>query len=429
MRRATGALWLKLMLSQKSLLRFMLWTLALGGALGAITVLTGGGTTLWRVTATTILTAVCIGVMIPLLRLGDRQPLRTSSIIGLCIVPAQFLLVLGAIWDVPRLLFSAGLNDELVFTALYLLFCGPPAMIFARLRSFPTARIAANVGLVLTCVTLLFLIGGAWSDAASSLSGRISLEREFYETAGVWAGVGLLLVASLAQIHEFRSDATLAVLVRVVGVAASATTIVILTLAIWNDWSGDSTLVRYLLTAAALAAHGNICMLVPLAGIHQWLRIGAILSAVATGVSINVGYVGGSGLYFAGDFHERLTGASGVLAACLTLALAVVTAMNRRAARTPKQVGEVNEIVLFCPGCGRKRLLPVGESSCPECRLLFRISLEEPHCPQCDYLLFRTTSDRCPECGLQIDAGAAPGASARSILPTSSANERTECSP
>ncbi len=94
----------------------------------------------------------------------------------------------------------------------------------------------------------------------------------------------------------------------------------------------------------------------------------------------------------------RGIGASGILAGCGTLALVVLAVLNRQIDYEPGSK-EMLSLFLACPRCGKKQNLAIGESSCVACDLRISTRIEEPRCRKCGYLLYKLTSDRCPECG------------------------------
>ena len=59
-------------------------------------------------------------------------------------------------------------------------------------------------------------------------------------------------------------------------------------------------------------------------------------------------------------------------------------------------------LTLTCPRCESRQELPVGHSKCSKCGLRMNIEIEEEHCSKCGYVLYKLTSDRCPECGTPI---------------------------
>ncbi len=99
-----------------------------------------------------------------------------------------------------------------------------------------------------------------------------------------------------------------------------------------------------------------------------------------------------------GSFLWRGMGASGILAGCGTLALVVLAVLNRQIDYEPGSK-EMLSLFLACPRCGKKQNVAIGEASCVACDLRISTRIEEPRCRNCGYLLYKLTSDRCPECG------------------------------
>src|SRR5437899_1697784 len=80
----------------------MLWSLAAAAVLGAAAILTGGESTLWRVTGTTLITAGAAALLMPASILADKPHTRAAGLLGMAIVVGQFLLACGLIWNIAR---------------------------------------------------------------------------------------------------------------------------------------------------------------------------------------------------------------------------------------------------------------------------------------------------------------------------------------
>ena len=102
------------------------------------------------------------------------------------------------------------------------------------------------------------------------------------------------------------------------------------------------------------------------------------------------------------DYILRFAAATGIVAACGSLAMLVLVRFNRRVDVETFST-EVADVTLVCPRCSRKQAIPVGSSSCAACGLRFNLRVEEPRCPDCEYLLYGLTSNTCPECGATVE--------------------------
>ena len=115
------------------------------------------------------------------------------------------------------------------------------------------------------------------------------------------------------------------------------------------------------------------------------------------------------------EILERLTTAGSIVAGCGTMAMLVLMTLGRRG-EIDRRTAAVLSMTVVCPRCRRKHQAPIGSSACPGCGLKIRIGVEEPRCPSCDYLLYKLTSDRCPECGTpSIERRPAPFATMKSV--------------
>jgi len=194
---------------------------------------------------------------------------------------------------------------------------------------------------------------------------------------------------------------------RLIGVAAGGAAYAIVAYADVRHLHGDGRVVIYITAFAAVIAHANLMLQVPLRPSQMWLRWLTILAGVATGAfTCMTTYVKG-GDWNGGDlFIERVAGACGVLAGCGTLAMGVLARINRRylgSAATP--LSELREITLTCPLCRKKQTIPLNAPArCGGCNVQIQVKVEEPRCAVCGYSLMMLTSGVCPECGTPVPA-------------------------
>jgi hypothetical protein len=191
---------------------------------------------------------------------------------------------------------------------------------------------------------------------------------------------------------------------RWIGMVASLIATVVAVVAIWKHIDSGGGTFSVVVSVAAVVAHANLCLLVPLTAPQKWVRWVTILAAFATAALID-------GMLLADDYHrdfplgQNLAAATGIIASCGSLVLLVLARLNRHLDRVPV-LSEVREMTIVCPGCEKKQTVGVGDSACSTCNLKFHIRVEEPRCPNCDYVLFMLQSDRCPECGTPLRGGA-----------------------
>jgi hypothetical protein len=74
----------------------------------------------------------------------------------------------------------------------------------------------------------------------------------------------------------------------------------------------------------------------------------------------------------------RISLAAGILASTGTLAILILTRLNRPSKKATVPAGKITSIDLCCPRCRAMITLPLGQSACPHCRLLVSLAIELP---------------------------------------------------
>jgi hypothetical protein len=368
----------------------MLWALAVAAALGALSMVLFPYEVAGRIVGPALVMAAAAGLLIPMDMLAGRPAQRWAGFLGMGFVLAQSLLGLILIWDIPRLLGNP-YDERLFLTMLWLFCCVPPAMVCLLCVGLPSGRVAAWTGTGIAGLVFLLLMLGTWIRGGAGVFYR---GWDLEESAGVIAGFGFLATLSLIGAGTDRRHW------RFAGVLASVLGAAIAVYAIVRALHSDSGILVHLIAVAAVIAHANLCESLPLHGVQRWVGRGTIVMAAITAMLLDVMAVYQVDL--GGDWMARLAGATGILASCGTLAMAVMAAINRKIERPAIVFQSVQNFTVICPLCGLKQTLPAGQASCAKCRLVIRTQFEEPRCPKCDYSLIMLTSGQCPECGTPV---------------------------
>ena len=371
---------------RKVLLRLMLWSLGVAAVCGAVAILTAAEEVIWRVVGTAVATAVASGLMMAVTLLVDGEKTRWSGVVGMWGVVVEYLLVLSLVWGFGNHWWGFDLEERFGFTALFIAITVLPAMLLLRLMVEPETRVASQVGLWLAGVVFLMLEVGCWWQ-------RYWMSEETWGSAGALAGFGTLAVGCLIGVGRDRRHW------RWVGVLAAVAGCGIAVVAIWKHLHEGSAVFTVITSIACVVALANVVMMCPLKEGQAWVRYGAIVCGALTAVFVDVDAVGFG--KHSSDLLMRLAGASGFMAGCGVLALAVLARLNKGVGQKAV-LSEIQEVTLICPGCGKKQAMGVGEGQCSRCHLKFQIRIEEPRCVNCGYLLFMLQSERCPECGTVV---------------------------
>jgi hypothetical protein len=373
-------------------LKVMLWSLGMAALMGVLGMLMARTGMLWRITTTAAVTGAAAGLMIPMSMMVDRQQARHAGLLGMGLVVGQFLLAMTLTWE--NLLPGFVDDFDLILSMLLAAATGLPAMFFMWLAGTRLGAVAGRCGAWLCAFEFGVLMAALWWPAAT----QWYTQRHLWESSAAIAGLGPLAIACLVGISVTSGRWR-----RWLGVAASIAALAIALVAIWAEiQEGGGTFIAITCLAAVLA-HANLVFLCPLTDGQRWLRWATIGAAALAGGIISVMALRVAGTGWESEFMARLAGASGIVAACGSLALLVLARLNRRVDYEPGAV-EFVDITLLCPRCHKKQALPVGDARCSHCDLRIHTRIEDPRCPACGYSLYKLTSDRCPECGTMVRA-------------------------
>lgn len=375
---------------QVVLLRVMLWSLGVSAVTGVLAVLLQGGELAWKVVGTGFITALACGLLLPASAMVDQEKSRAGGLLGMAAVILEFLMAMMLIWEAPRHLWGVSWEEEIALTMLFFGMATVAIIALLALLREPYGMIAGRVGAILTIPTFVVLMIAIWTP-------HRAFGENWWETGASLALFGGLAVLNLINLGTGDRRHW-----RWCGVAASIGTC---SMWLYHIWIGTGTDLGYVIFCtltglATVSAHANLLLVCTLKPGQNWVRGGTIAAAILTAVMIDLIIVerrfGSIGVGF--DRLNRVAAAAGIVTACGTLALCVLFRMNRKVDFEPMST-ERMEMSVACPRCGKKQVIPLGDSVCTGCKLRISIRIEEPRCPQCDYLLYRLESDRCPECG------------------------------
>ena len=398
---------------RKTVLKLVLWSLALTAVAGVFGVLVQGGEIVLRVFLTGLIAALACFLMMPISGMIDREKSRSAGLLGTAWVIGEFGLALLLIWRIPNQLFGAHWEEDLAFTVVFSSLATLALMGLLRLRHEPYSRAACRPGIPVTVVAFAAFMVATWlpdilapycvpTPSRSVTYYAYGLPELLWATAAAIAIFGGLPVLCLIGLGAGEARRW-----RWAGVAASVAAGIMWLFGIWTGvGSRPGTVVFCVLASlAASVAYVNLLLMCPLHPSQKWVRQGTIGAGLLAAGLIDL-MAASEELFsipLADGLAGRLAGAAGILTACGTIALLVLLRINRGVDYEPISLDTAG-IDLTCPRCRKRQTVRMGQSSCAACGLRISIRVEEPRCPQCGYLLFQLTSDRCPECGQSIEA-------------------------
>lgn len=375
---------------QRTLLRALLWMLALAAAAGVMAVFMSRDV-MGRVAGTALLTAVACGLAMPVSRRLDEAATRPGGLVGLASIVVAYIVAAVAIW-VDVIARGWEISFRLVMTSLVVVVGGQIAGRLLNMLRGGAGRLAARTGFYIDVVAAGLFLGAIWSDLGSFLNGSVS---EKLAMTGMWllatgAPASLALIGSGARDRGWRW----------LGVLMSAGALAMAVAGVWYLESKDPTWFIVVMTVAVVIGYANVAVRVPLGDFGFWARLVAVGSTASTGGCLAaLSYITEGFGQQVGETLARVTGASGIVAACSTVALLILYRLNRRAPGVSKNIAEITAVQVVCPHCGRKHAAGVVESACPGCGLFVTVRVREPRCLKCDYPLLDIKGGRCPECG------------------------------
>jgi hypothetical protein len=380
------------MFNQKMLLRVILFSLGIAAVVGAFGILFARSAVIAQIDGTLVLTAICCALLLWISRKSAAEGDTRALLLSTVLIATEFGLGCVAIWcgDLFERTSVAALQ-----TMAAVAVTGIPAVTFLKLDKAPSTRIAALAGLGFsTAVFLLWMWAIVWDWKGNS-------NVNFFGYGWVLGVCGVFIVAALIGVGTDRWHW------RWIGVVSALTGLFIAGRYIHSGESWNMQPLLALGTLSLLIGHANLALRCRLKANQIWLAYGTIAAVAAACVFTNIAAKAeGGDIWEDRSVYSRIAGAAGVLAACGTIALAILYRINQRILPPGEKKVELDSIAIVCPVCQKKQTITGGAGACDQCGLDFQIKMTEPRCPACGYSLLMFKGDRCPECGAATSAEA-----------------------
>jgi ssDNA-binding Zn-finger/Zn-ribbon topoisomerase 1 len=383
---------------RRIILRIMLGALSVSAALAVLGVMVGAARDQSpRMIGTGIAAAVASALLLASCKFLDSEKFRRTGLFVMALILLQFILVLAALWGDLWMSRSNRVVDTLALIAAMYPIAAVPAAIFFHVRQLPGGRFAGIFGMVSCCLAFAFFAIAASDDRWFV---NYTMSAIYWETG--WACWFFAIVAAACSAGAGIDRKHW----RWIGLAAAALAFGLGLYNVWGSRENAIELFTIATTLAILIGHANILWLCKLTSAQRWLRWATAIFAWIAGVIFDYAAITNFTERTNEDFLGRIGIAATICAACGTVAVAILTAFNRRIAPKPTAGIDTAQIDIICPICHKKQTIPIkdgtGESNCNNCGLILSIRLRAPRCPSCDYTLLMLKTNRCPECGTPI---------------------------
>jgi hypothetical protein len=372
--------------ARRVLLIVILATICLGVASTIATTLTEFES--WSVQSVGGATLIAACLLIVAGRTLEKRRLRAASIIAICLIVVEYLLVLASFWQ-NKLPMLESYGSQFSALLMCIPIAGAPSIGVVRLLHYPTRRFGALIALPLAAVSLIAMTAGA----------LLETDHQHLLWAGLWLEVySLILLANLIGVtRPIRfSWRWIGTLCTCIGYGVAVWTLFVIDDGPWP------TALTWFTCAAIICGHLNLSLRAPLPQAWRWLRWASVTLVVSTSLllSYQVTFKPEPEIWMRGIYVLAIS------AGATTFAMYILKRIYRKPFAPMIAPEGIRSLLSTCPGCGTVQPLGIGDSACSECGMLFSIRIGEPRCRGCGYLLYRIKSDRCPECGTTIGTAA-----------------------